>query len=165
MLTGLLSQTISAPSQVPRLPQCYFEVPLVSSTFSFFLKDIVEDVIQNLDSPALGPSLRNSCPSLLPHWLQDTLKAVAVSCSLVTLSGLTVFVNAGQADGWLNFLVLRNNSFPQFEQTYTPDGSNHKIICIILLWWSNQGYRNLRRHRRLIMAYERTLRSFIIIMN
>ena len=161
MLTGLLSQTISAPSQEPRLPQCYFEVPLVSSTFSFFLKDIVEDVIQNLESPALGPSLRNSCPSLFPHWLQDTLKAVAVSCSLLTLSGLTVFVNAGQADGWLNFLVLRNNSFPQFEQMYTPACvmdqaiNMHNIIMMMIK-------TRLQRHWRLIMAYERTLRSFII---
>ncbi len=66
----------------------------------------MEEVIQKRDWPLFGPSLRNSCPSLELHLLQETLKAEGDSSTFDTLSGFTVFVNAGHGEECLNLVVL-----------------------------------------------------------
>ena len=76
----------------------------------------MEEVIQKRDWPLRRPSLRNSWPSLLPHLLQETLKAVGDSLTFDTLSGFTVSVNAGQGEECLYLLVLEKRSLPHLEQ-------------------------------------------------
>ncbi|TNN54930.1 hypothetical protein EYF80_034875 [Liparis tanakae] len=49
-----------------------------------------------------------------------TLKAVRLSIILVTLSSLTVSVNAGQGDEWENLDRLENSGWLHWEHTYIP---------------------------------------------
>lgn len=66
--------------------------------------------IQKRDWPFLGPSLRNSWPSPLPHLPHVTFKAPGRSSRLATLSPCRVSVNAGHGDECSYLARLENSS-------------------------------------------------------
>ena len=94
--------------------------PFPPTTSFWFLKERVAENIQKRDSPAFGPSLRNSWPRLLPHLPQETRRADGDSVTFLTLSGWTVWEKAGQGEECLNFLVLKKSSLPHWAQRYNP---------------------------------------------
>ena len=74
-----------------------------------------EDSDTEMDSRPLHRG-NNLWPSRLPHLLQETLKAIGDSLTFDTLSGFTVFVNAGQGEECLYLLALEKRLLPHLEQ-------------------------------------------------
>lgn len=76
-----------------------------------------DENIQKRDSPALGPSFRNSWPRPFPHFAHDTFRAEEDSAYFETQSDVTVSVKAGHGEECLNFFVLWKSPLPHLEHT------------------------------------------------